>query len=157
MELSEAVRTSYITAGLTEDHIEFLCNLGQMIDCPAGTEIMRQFDVDRDLFILAEGSAYIHGVLWEPLGRVKPGMTIGEVSFLDGRPRSGTVIATSDSKVVHLAGEAVLERMSHFPELRAQILWNISQVLCARLRTANQHIVALMALEDADLSSSGQS
>ncbi len=92
----------------------------------------------------------IRTVLGEPIGQIKPGMPMGEVSFLDGRPRSGTAIASGQCEIVVLPADSLLLILRDAPEMAAKTLWNISAVLCARLRTANNNIAALMALDEAE-------
>ncbi len=151
MKISDAIRTSYLAAGLAAEHLDFLASIGEVIEFAAGEEITRQFEPARDLMILCRGSARIHGVLGEPIGWIKSGMPIGEVSFLDGRPRSGTVVAQDACTVLVLPAEPLLARMTQSPDFSSVILWNMCQVLCSRLRATNQHLEALMALDEQEL------
>ena len=93
MDLKEAIRASYIARGLTDSDLENLYSLAEWRSFESGQEILRQFDESRDLLILASGTADILTVVGEAIGLIKPGMPIGEVSFLDGKTRSGTVVA----------------------------------------------------------------
>jgi CRP-like cAMP-binding protein len=153
MELNEAIRSSYLAQGLTDPQLESLYALAQSKCFDAGEEIIPQFDDSRDLMILASGVAHITTVVGEPIGLIKPGMPMGEISFLDGKPRSGTVVAKEKCDVVVFSAEPLLQLLAGSPDMTARCLKNISRVLCARLRTANQNLAALMALDESEIGS----
>jgi CRP-like cAMP-binding protein len=151
MDLKEAIRSSYFAQGLSDSQLESLYVLAESRCFAAGEEIIPQFDESRDLMILANGSAQITTVVGEPIGTVKPGMPMGEISFLDGKPRSGTVTAKQDCDVVVFPSEPLLRLLAESPDLTARCLKNISRVLCARLRGANQNLAALMAIDESEI------
>lgn len=150
MDLKQAIRSSYLAQGLTESQLESLYALAESRTYEPGEEIIPQFDSSRDLMILAGGLAHITTVVGEPIGLIKPGMPIGEISFLDGKPRSGTVVARERCEVVVFAATPLLDLLASSPDMTARCLKNISRVLCARLRTANQNLAALMALDESE-------
>jgi CRP-like cAMP-binding protein len=148
VDLRDAIRLSYLTKGFTEENLHCLYDIAQSLIFDDGQEILKQFDNTRDLLILASGTAHIVTRLGEPIGQIKPGMPMGELSFLDGKPRSGTAIASGECEVVVLPADALMVILRDSPEMAVRALWNISSVLCARLRTANNNLAALMAIDD---------
>ena len=154
MDLKEAIRSSYLAQGLSEDQLDSLVELASWRFFRPGEIILQQFDVSRDLLILADGLGQILNVVGEPIGLIKSGMPIGEVAFIDGKPRSGTVVATKSCAVVLLAWEPLTVLLKTNPDIAARCLWNVCQILCARLRITNQHLAALMALEETSLGGS---
>ena len=151
MDLKDAIRSSYLAHGLSEAQLESLYALAEWRSFKSGKEILRQFDESRDLMILASGLAHILTVVGEPIGLIKPGMPMGEISFLDSKPRSGTVVAIEPCEIVVFKAEPLMQLLLSSPEMAARCLWNISRVLCARLRTANQNLAALMALDESEV------
>ena len=147
-DLKEAIRSSYLAQGLSEAQLECLDGLASLRLFSTGEKIVEEFDRTRDLMILSEGLAQILNVVGEPIGVIKAGMPIGEVSFIDGKPRSGTVVALQSCVVVVLPWEPLMDLMKSSPEIASRCLWNVCQILCARLRITNQHLAALMALEE---------
>lgn len=152
-QIHRAIQASYLTQGLSEAHLDLISERAVWHTFSLGTEIVRQHDNTRDLMILAHGSAEILTVVGEPIGLIRAGMPIGEVSFLDGKPRSGTVIAKTTCGVVVLAWQPLMSLLKSEPEMASRCLWNVSQVLCSRLRTTNQHLAALMAIEESQSTS----
>ena len=150
MDVRQAIRASYLAQGFSERDIEALNAIAESRTYEDGDEILRQFDRSRDLLILLTGSAHILTVVGEPIGLIKPGMPMGEVSFLDGKPRSGTVVAKGRCEVVAFPHEPLMAILNESPEMSVKALWNISRILCARLRTANNNLAALMALDESE-------
>lgn len=72
------------------------------IDIRSGTVIVREGHSDRYLYVLLEGSAEVTrgGRKRDSIGA---GEFFGELAFLDGGPRTATVTATSDSRLMILS------------------------------------------------------
>ena len=151
MDLKHAIRSSYLAQGFNESQLESLYAIAEWRSFAQDAEILRQFDESRDLMILAGGLAHILTVVGEPIGLIKPGMPMGEIAFLDGKSRSGTVVAKQSCDVVVFPAEGLSELLSKSPVMSAQFLLNVSRVLCARLRIANQNLAALMALDESEM------
>jgi CRP/FNR family transcriptional regulator, cyclic AMP receptor protein len=147
MDVQDAIRLSYLTKGFTEAELQTLYSIANCLVFEDGEEILKQFDTTRDLLILAGGTANIQTSAGEPIGQIKPGMPMGEVSFLDGKPRSGTAVASGHCEVVVLPADSMMQLLRESPEMAVKTLWNISSVLCARLRIANSNLASLMAIE----------
>lgn len=97
----------------------------------------------RGFYLILEGSAKV--VLSGPDGReavlalLEEGDFFGEMSLLDGDPRSATVRASSDIRLVLLRRQSFLELLQKYPEITIALLTAIS----SRLRQANRKISAL--------------
>ena len=156
MDISEAIRNSYLARGLSEDQVKDLSSLAQERSYKAGVEILQQFEQSQDLLLLVSGTAHILSVLGEPIGLIKPGMPIGEVSFIDGRPRSGTVVALEDCGLVFFAESGLRTLLKSRPDIAVVCLQNVCLVLCARLRATTKHLAALMAIEEVEASPSSK-
>jgi CRP-like cAMP-binding protein len=152
MSLEEAIGQSYITQGFTEEDLQELYKIAVWREYADGEELLRQFDASRDLLILAQGLAHVHAVVGEPIAIVKPGMPIGEVSFVDARPRSVSVVSVGVSAAVLLPFELLSALLDARPVMAHRFLLNVSRVLCMRLRSANNNIAALLAIEESESS-----
>ncbi len=152
MSLEEAVNQSYLTQGMSPQELQELYSLAEWQKFSDRDVILRQFDDTKDLFILASGQAHIVSVIGEPIGVIKPGMPMGEISFLDDRPRSVSVIAEGPSEAVRFAAEPLRALLESNPPMTNRLLWNVSIVLCSRLRSANNNIAALMAIDESETS-----
>lgn len=153
MNIRKAIRESYLASGLVEEQLELLYEIAELRTFEDGEAILTQYDENMDLYILASGRANIVTLLGEPIGLVKAGMPIGEMAFLDGKPRSVSVISVGKSEAVILAAEPLRRILKEREDIALQALLNLSKVLCSRLRSANNNIAALMAIDESSYNS----
>lgn len=151
MDLKRIIGDSYLAEGFTSEFIEKIAAISERRTFAEGTYIVREEDPSADLMILAEGTAEIIRITGDSIGYIKPGMPFGEVSFLDRKRRSSSVVAKSDCVVVHIPEEPLRQLLRNEPEMAVRALVNLSIVLCERLRKANQQIAALNAIEEFSL------
>lgn len=103
------------------------------IKVPAGTKLAKVGETGGELFAIVDGEAVV---------RTKPGRTtvlkagdfFGEMSLIDGQPRSATVEATTPSRLL------VLDRRDfwHVLDGKTAIVRKVMQTLCRRLREAEE-------------------
>lgn len=110
---------------------------------PRGSTVLQQEDRGTTAFVIISGSA---DVLLESedgrqfiVARLGPGDHFGEMSLLDGEPRSATVIATTDAELLVLTREAFLEELERHPALMRQMLVTLSR----RIRITDAQVASL--------------
>ena len=151
MDIKVAIRESYLAKGLDEEQLEPFYAMAEYRAYEDGEVILQQFDLNKDLYILASGQAHITTGVGEPIGVIKAGMPIGEMAFLDDRPRSVSVISAGPSEAVFLPAGPLRQLLHDRDDIALKTLVNISRVLCARLRSANNNIAALMAIDESEV------
>ena len=103
------------------------------IELGAGQSLFQQSDPGNNLYILAEGQ--IHVVRHYPTGEdviiatEGPYYVIGELSMLANQPRTGDVIAVSDSSLIELARADFMEACSQAPEVAITLVSYLSSRL----------------------------
>lgn len=84
----------------------------------AGEVIIREGEENRDLFILSQGTLEV-SVEDEAkqivVSEITPPEILGEISFLNGTPRTATVSAKTDVEIYILSYEKVKQEMSEIP------------------------------------------
>lgn len=70
------------------------------------------------------------------LNHIGPGQTIGEMSLLDRKPRSNSVIALRPAEVLEIEYDVILDLLDHHPALARSLLQEMSN----RVRFANAYI-----------------
>ncbi len=107
------------------------------VDHPAGTVIAREGEPGIGLFIIAEGTAEvtIGGKKKIMLG---PGDFFGEIALLDGGPRTATVTAITDVKLLGLTEWVFRGLMQEHPPIAIKTL----QAMADRLRRATKAATA---------------
>ena len=92
---------------------------------------------DRALFFVLEGRLQTvigEGRKRRMLSPIPTGSVFGELSFLDGAPRSATVIAETDVEVLRLAFADFETLARSRPALAHQLLLDLSRLLVMRVR-----------------------
>jgi CRP-like cAMP-binding protein len=107
------------------------------IDHRAGTVIAREGEPGVGLFVIVEGEAEvtIGGKKKATLG---PGEFFGEIALLDGGPRTATVTATTDVKLLGLTEWVFRGLMQEHPSIAIKTL----QQMAGRLRSATKAATA---------------
>ena len=115
---------------------------------PGGTTIFHAGDatdgddmllvIDGDVTVENQASPTSEGLVVTVLG---PGSLIGEMSLIDGSPRSATCVAATDVSAGRLTRDALAQLMSEQPAVAARLLLAISKRLSDHLREANRKIL----------------
>ncbi len=131
-------------AGLGASQLQAIARIGEVQQAPKGEIIIREEEAtSRGLFIILEGQAKV--VLTGPEGReavlafLTEGEFFGEMSLLDGDPRSATVRSATDLRLLFLKRDAFFDLLRTAPEIAIAMLAELS----IRLRNANRKISAL--------------
>src|SRR4051794_12924154 len=96
--LADNLRRVPILAALKEEHLEMLSKLANLRTFNQGEVIIRQGDPGAGLFVIIEGSVDVifrekPGKPEIKLNTLSKGEFFGEMSLIDGYPRSATVTA----------------------------------------------------------------
>ncbi len=68
---------------------------------------------------------------------VGPGNSIGEMSIIDGMPRSATAVALEPMTLIVLTQDDLQRIVEQHPRLGAKLLWRSGQLISQRLRKAS--------------------
>jgi CRP/FNR family transcriptional regulator, cyclic AMP receptor protein len=118
-----------ILAHCTKKQLKSVASISRLIEVPAGTMLTRVGEPGEEFFFIVDGSAMVE-VTRRKRVRLGPGEFFGEMSLLDGEPRSATVRAETDMRLL------VIER-HHFQTLLSEVTdltRTILVVLSRRLR-----------------------
>jgi len=117
--------------------MKLLTGLGTLEPVRAGATIIEMGTEDRDLFIVVAGELETY----RPVGReerrvilVRPGDLIGEMAFIDGKPRSASVRALEESHVLRIRAADVERLCRDHPAVGLKFMREIGKILSARLR-----------------------
>lgn len=112
----------------------------------AGEVVIESGAPSTELFVILRGSVAVTlpvGGTPRRLGAFGPGMTFGEVGFLDREPRSAEVTALEDVECRVLSRETFDNLDAMAPALKARLHVNLSLGLAAVLRQANRELASL--------------
>jgi CRP/FNR family cyclic AMP-dependent transcriptional regulator len=140
---TRALQQVQIFADVEATEIVWIARRAHRRRVPRGSTVLQQEDRGTTAFVIISGSA---DVLLESedgrqfiVARLGPGDHFGEMSLLDGEPRSATVVATADAELLVLTREAFLEELEQHPELMRQMLVTLSR----RIRVTDAQVASL--------------
>jgi CRP/FNR family transcriptional regulator, cyclic AMP receptor protein len=131
----ERIRSVPLFSEFGEKGLQRVAAIAKEVKFPAGKEIAKQGETGIGFHMIVEGEATVSvdGVNHASLG---PGSYFGEMSLLDGGPRSATVTAATELKTVSLTSWDFNVLLDQFPELTKNLLIQ----LCRRLRAVEQSV-----------------
>ncbi len=128
-----------IFSGLEEAEIDCLAEIAVRRTCGESEAVIHENEISNALYVLLRGEAqavtvgasgrkHVHN-------RFQPGDYFGEMSFIDGEPRSATVEMTAPGEVLEIGGDQFL-RMTGRPD----VLLRFIKGLLKKIRTATRQI-----------------
>ncbi|HET7521023.1 MAG TPA: cyclic nucleotide-binding domain-containing protein [Candidatus Limnocylindria bacterium] len=101
--------------------LERLSMLADEVDVKAGYCLMRQGDNGAEMYVIVSGQVAVerNGQRLNTLG---PGDLFGEIALLDGGPRTATVTAEQDTRLLVVSHREFHSMMEEFPEVAAEVL-----------------------------------
>jgi CRP/FNR family cyclic AMP-dependent transcriptional regulator len=129
----ELLRNVTLFKGLSQRQLEDVARLADEVEVPAGKRLATTGDPGQELFVIVAGEASVK----LPSGRsirLRPGEFFGEMSLLDGGPRSATVEAATPMTLLVIGHREFWSLLSAAPSLGGKIMRTLSQ----RLRDAER-------------------
>ena len=125
----ERIRSVPLFSDFGDKELQRVAAIAKEVEFPAGKVIAKQGESGVGFHMIVDGEATVsvEGVEHAKLG---PGSYFGEISLIDGGPRSATVTAATDLKTVSVTSWDFNVLLDQFPELARQLLIQ----LCRRLR-----------------------
>lgn len=119
-------------ASCSQNELRQIARLGTPLPVPSGTVLTSEGAPGREFFLIVEGNAdcTIGGQRAAQFG---PGDFFGEMSLLDGGPRTATVTAVTDMDVLVLDAREFASLLAASPSITSKIL----ATLARRLRIAD--------------------
>jgi CRP-like cAMP-binding protein len=127
----DLLRKVPLFGGLSQRQLEQVARLVDEYEAPVGKRLATAGDTGRELFIIVSGQARVS----LPRGRtvrLGPGEFFGEMSLVDGGPRSASVEAVTPMRLLVVGRREFWELLNEAPPLNAKIMCT----LATRLRAA---------------------
>jgi CRP/FNR family cyclic AMP-dependent transcriptional regulator len=119
--------------GCTKDELRHIDRAATQADYPAGYVLCTEGAVGRELIMLVDGEAEVQRG-GAHVATVGPGGFIGEMSLLDGGPRSATVTTTTAVKALVLPTREFWQVVDDVPAIAHRLLATLAE----RLRAADE-------------------
>ena len=117
--------------GCSRRQLRHIARIAETFEAPAGMPLARVGEPGNQFFLILDGNARVD-VSPDKHVSLRPGDFFGEMSLLDGEPRSATVVAESPMRVLVISRRNFSTLLGEVPGL----IQNILVVLCKRVREA---------------------
>lgn len=136
-ELIDKLRSVAIFRGLDDKELHRIAEVGKQVHFAPGKVVAQQDGAAAGFHLIVDGevSVDVDGKERARLGR---GTYFGEMSLLDGKPRSATVKAEAPTTTFALTSWQFLPLLAEYPSISRALLVE----LCARLRRVEQDPVS---------------
>jgi CRP/FNR family cyclic AMP-dependent transcriptional regulator len=157
MEEKKFLRTIPILQDLDEEEIRQLLKIARPIRYPKGAVILKEGETGESMYLLEEGMVEVSKALVMRWGRedyqdrdkiltklsAEDHAVFGEVALFEQNRRTATVVALADSLLLEIAKADFLRLAAENPRIGYKITRNIAQLLCSRLRKADEDTIKL--------------
>ena len=126
-------------SGFNEDELRRVAELSRIVESPAGTVITQIGEPGDSFFVIIDGTVAVR----TPVGagsQLRPGDFFGEMSLVDGEPRSATIVATTDLRLLIVDRLHFWRLLEETPDLTRRIL----TILSRRVRHLEQTVQAIL-------------
>jgi CRP-like cAMP-binding protein len=120
-ETATALGSVPIFADFSKKHLNRLAGQSDVLAFAAGQAIVKEGDPGETLFIVLSGHAKVTRRR-RSVGQVMPGYFFGELSAIDGGPRSASVTAETPVEVLRLFRRTLLALIDDEPQLTLKLL-----------------------------------
>ena len=131
-EKVEIVSKAGLFEGLSKSDVRKIISVGKEVRHAPGAEIVREGEAGVGFHLILEGTGKVkvEGRTYAVLG---PGAYFGELSLIDGGPRTATVVADGDMKTLSIPRWSFMPLLDKHPAITRKMLIEA----CSRLRSAN--------------------
>jgi CRP-like cAMP-binding protein len=134
-------RVLFLLGHLNDLDIEWMMNNGSKAELETGDRLILKGETIENLYIILSGEFSItDGESQKHIALIGPGEIVGEMSFLESRPPSVSVIATEKSTIYSISRESMNSRLDNNLEFRANFYYAISLFLSNRLRKTTSRL-----------------
>jgi CRP/FNR family cyclic AMP-dependent transcriptional regulator len=112
--------------GMTESARDAVAGLAQETHFDDGDDVTREGDEGDAFYVVVDGQLVVsrNGMTLRELG---PGDFLGEISLVDGRPRTATVTASGPVKALVIRRPEFLELMDRYGAVRLGVLMALTE------------------------------
>jgi PPM family protein phosphatase len=127
-----------------------VCQVAEQRDVMAGTQLFRDGEIGRELFVIQAGRVAIEKS-GTRLAVLEPADYFGEMSFIDTPRRSADAVTLEDSTFLVVRRDRFLQLVKQDSDLAAKVMWQLLQKLTRLVRQTNEKLVAeSISLDDVE-------
>ena len=151
-QVTEKIDQTNWGSKFTWSQVKILAKYCQIYLVPAGDFIIREGDSAGHLCIVVKGRVVVSkkddSTRNKNIIKFGPGQAFGEMSLVDGEPRSASVKAVTETEIVVLPDEGFAELGEQVPRLAFDLLSEIARYMSQRLRRTRGELVQWIDSEE---------
>jgi CRP-like cAMP-binding protein len=117
----EMLQKAPLWSGLTEKELKVIAHSFKELKYESGDMIVHKGEAGVGFYLIAEGTVEVRSD-GKVLSRLGPGQFFGEMSILDGQPRSADVVALEPSRCLALTSWSFKSIVSNRPKMALKLL-----------------------------------
>lgn len=134
----------YLFKDLSDKEIDVIQGTTETKSYGPGDEVFSQGEKAHALYLIQSGSVKVHQTAENgdsiEITRIGPGSHFGEMSFLDGEPRSANASALEPTEILVVDYEKLLRIMNDQPTISQHFYKQFAHFLCGRLRVTTKDL-----------------
>lgn len=135
-------RVLFFLGQLNDRDIEWMLHNGGKLELEAGDRLITKGESIDNLYIVLSGQLAVCANTnhTESIAILEAGEIVGEMSFLESRPPSVSVIVSKPSVIYHISREMINSRLSTNMEFRSNFYFALALFLSNRLRKTTDQL-----------------
>ncbi len=136
-QMRDVVRRIPIFKGFTQKQTDRVLEVCEARSVDKGTCLFREGDSSTEIYILLDGYLRVVTTTGAEIASIGEMGLVGEMGVLTGQPRSATVLAGEESKLLSIRKEDLQNLIEQDKDTGYRIYQNVTHILCDRLRDNN--------------------
>jgi CRP/FNR family cyclic AMP-dependent transcriptional regulator len=140
---NDSMRKVMYLMGILEDQdVEWLGKHGTPKFTPSGTTLIQEGSPIEDIFVVLDGklSVLVKALGDREIAGLLAGEVVGEMSFVDSRPPSASVVTRLDSHLLVLSREVLNNKLKTDDGFAGRFYKAVATLLADRLRKTTSHL-----------------
>ena len=135
-------RVLFFLGQLNDRDVEWMLNNGTKLDLETGDRLITKGEAIDSLYIVLSGQLAVCSSSNpdESIAKLEAGEVVGEMSFLESRPPSVSVIVAKPSVIYRISREMINSRLTTNMEFRANFYFALALFLSNRLRKTTDQL-----------------
>lgn len=133
-------RVLFFLGQLNDRDVEWMITNGSKLILETGDRLINKGESVDSLYIVLSGQLAVCTNNNETVAKLEAGEIVGEMSFLESRPPSVSVIVTQPTVVYQISREMITARFSTNMEFRANFYYALALFLSNRLRKTTDQL-----------------
>jgi CRP/FNR family transcriptional regulator, cyclic AMP receptor protein len=127
-KLDEILGSVPVFEGLSKRQLKQVAAVSEVVDYMAGHSIVREGEIGDTFYVVLHGQAKVT-VKGRTIHRAVPGDHFGEISLLDGGPRTATVSSETPMRLLSISRKSFLRAIEKDPQISFAMMGTMARMI----------------------------